>query len=190
MNHPLRWVPSCLAVWATATGTLFTSTTTTRCVYTSSFLCVPQTSLILLLISHLFCFWCQLHFEVLHFTCSSDASAEYFLVPTQHFELRSSVCACILLQYVGVCLSPFHSCTSPLIFFMFFHFPQPATRYVSMSVCQGAHTVHFFLSLVLSLSFCFSFCQTVSEEWVCVYLFFNPLFSSPYAVSVCCFLSY
>lgn len=36
--------------------------------------------------------------------------------------------------------------TSPLIFFMFFYFPQPATRYVSMSVCQSAYTLSPFLA--------------------------------------------
>ncbi len=49
--------------------------------------------------------------------------------------------------------------TSPLIFFMFFHSPQPATRYVSMSVCQVAHTLSYFFVLLPSffLSFCLSF---------------------------------
>lgn len=59
--------------------------------------------------------------------------------------------------------------TSLLIFFMFFHSPQPSTRYVSMSVCQSAHTLPLFLV------FPPPYCQTVSQwrvsEWVSVFLF-------------------
>lgn len=71
--------------------------------------------------------------------------------------------------------------TSPLIFFMFFHSPQPTTRYVSMSVCQSAHTLPLFLSpffpFYLSVFF-----LPADNKWRVSVSVFIPLFSSPCAV--------
>lgn len=116
VSRPLRWVPSCLAVWAMATGILFTFTTTTRWVYASvcswvldhldfqshfwsSVLCLR-------------CLFDELCFEV--FTFYLWLFVQYFwyvgiLVSqsAEHFELSWRVCA---WRDVGVCLSPFHSC--------------------------------------------------------------------------------
>lgn len=64
---------------------------------------------------------------------------------------------------------------SLLIFFMFFHSPQPSTRYVSMSVCQSAHTRPLFLFPPPLLPVASR--QSVSSECVSV-----PLFSFPSSV--------
>lgn len=74
---------------------------------------------------------------------------------------------------------------SPLIFFMFSHSPQPATRYVSMSVCLGAHTLpclSWFHSFTPSVR---HFCSPAdSKSGVNVLYPLTPLFSNPHPVPV------
>ena len=146
--------------------------------FTSQFVCVSETVLIsdltfcvtdVCLISYPLKFlkFCCDHFLLLmHQRISFSA-----FTPTKQFQLSWSLCVfvalCGRLLFNTLLMHIRH--TSPLIFFMFFHFPQPATRYVSMSVCQGTHTppsIHLFLSFSLPLSF-FSHQQSVSEERVC-----------------------
>lgn len=165
----------------------------------------PFQSLISLLISDIFTLLMSVWWVISWSVFSCDGFAFYLfellvhlqkcfsaVMPAKHFELIWDVCACIpLCGCLLVTILFMHiRRTSPLIFFIFFHFPQPATRYVSMSVCQSAHTVH----LPLSFSFClllssFSIQQTVREEWVCCLSTppTPPLFSYPCA---CYCLSY
>lgn len=73
--------------------------------------------------------------------------------------------------------------TSPLIFFMFFHSPQPTTRYVSMSVSKCTYTSFVSFSFFPFYLSVFFFCQ--KSECLCFYsIIFLPMCSS------ICFLSY
>lgn len=76
---------------------------------------------------------------------------------------------------------------SPLIFFMFSHSPQPATRYVSMSVCLGAHTLPClspFRSFTPSVRQFVLRSPADSKSGVNVLSALTPLFSNPYPVPV------
>lgn len=76
---------------------------------------------------------------------------------------------------------------SPLIFFMFSHSPQPATRYVSMSVCLGAHTLPClspFRSFTPSVRKFVLRSPADSKSGVNVLSALTPLFSNPYPVPV------
>lgn len=137
-------------------------------------------------------YWClfELSFEafeifVVRENFTSDASAEqFFSLQCRQSTLNwaevfvCALCGCLLVTILFMRIRHIF----PLIFFMFFPFPQPATRYVSMSGSGCTYTSFF-----LSFSFClFSFClfSPADSKWSVIVSAFTPLFSYPYTVSV------
>lgn len=151
VSHPLRWVPSCLEVWATATGTLFTFTTTTRWVsllFTiCSSDCLDSYSHVLHSVSLVVLLW------TLHFTCEFLTCLELFIImvseSSEHFELSQRFCLWI---NEGVCLSPCNSCvlTAHLLYFTsssFILLSQLHAMWVWMCVRGHIHLLCFFFPL-------------------------------------------
>lgn len=177
-SHPLRWVPSCLEVWATATGTLFTSTTTTRWVSLLFTICssdcldsyyhiLHSVSLVIL--------W------TLHFTCDFLTYLELFIIMVsealEHFELRLGLGFVSGVMRGFACHHVIHTYSLHIFFILphllsFFSANYTLCEYECVS--EGTYTSFVSFSLVSSLCLLvLVFHQTVNELWllsVCFYL--------------------